>query len=175
MKSISILASACVALSMLGACSSKSNIITIPTSQSAADAANHVKLPTNSLNTGPRYHMPKATAFRMTGDYANNVAVTIGPDGNLVYFPDPRDISDDSCPLEIGDGWWLNRQGLSAGSVFTKWTFEEYRNLKSVPSAKEIKEAIIPGAVVSDFRYIPVSINKVKEMTPEQIRNAMKL
>lgn len=94
--------------------------------------------------------MPKASAFRMNGDYANNVAITLNPDGSLAYFPDPSDISANSSPLEIGNGWWLNRQGISAKSVFTKYTFAEYSKLKTVPSIAELKASVIPGSRVSN-------------------------
>lgn len=92
--------------------------------------------------------MPKATVFRMSGDYADHVAVTLNPNGSLAYFPAPTDLTANSKPYDLGDGWYLNRQGLGTNSVFTKWTFEEYRSLPSVPSQQEILNAIIPGAKV---------------------------
>ena len=103
---------------------------------------------------------PMATAFRMTGDYADHVAVTVGDDGRIVYYPAPTDLTSNSAPLQIGDGWWLNRQGLGPNSVFTKWTFAEYRALKKAPTQEEIKAAIIPDARVSDFRRL--------DMTPSE-------
>ncbi|MBD5357762.1 MAG: hypothetical protein HDR88_12275 [Bacteroides sp.] len=103
--------------------------------------------------------IPKATAFRMTGDYANNVAVTLGPDGNLTYYPAPSDISKRSIPTSLGDGWYLNNQGLNANSVFTKYTFDEYSKLPSAPSPQQLKEAIIPGARVENMIQLPYSIN----------------
>lgn len=110
--------------------------------------------------------MPKATAFRMTGDYADKVAVTFGADGRLVYYPAPSDISAASRPLDLGNGWWLNRQGLSANSVFTKWTFDEYAALKKTPSQEEIKAAVIPGARVSEMRQLPYTISEASSNLP---------
>ncbi len=107
--------------------------------------------------------MPKASAFRMNGDYANNVAITLNPDGSLAYFPDPSDISANSSPLEIGDGWWLNRQGISAKSVFTKYTFAEYSKLKTVPSIAELKASVIPGSRVSNMRELPFTISEAPQ------------
>lgn len=107
------------------------------------------------LSSQPVGMLPKPTAFRMSGDYSDNVAITLDSQGNLVYFPDPRDISADSKPTPLGDGWWLNRQGLSGNSVFTRYTFEEYSKLEHVPSIKELKAAIIPGAKVTQIRVLP--------------------
>ena len=106
--------------------------------------------------------MPKATAFRMTGDYADNVAITIGADGQLTYFPAPSDISKASAPTSLGGGWYLNNQGLSANSVFTKYTYEEYSKLPTVPSQDELKAAVIPGARVEDMIQLPYSISDAK-------------
>ena len=96
----------------------------------------------------------KASAFKMTGDYSNNVAVTLNPDGSFAYYPAPSDISVNSKPVDLGNGWWLNRQGLSPNSVFTRYTYEEYSKLPSVPSQQELKAAIIPGARVSDWKQL---------------------
>lgn len=106
--------------------------------------------------------MPKATAFKMTGDYANNVAVTIGSNGELTYYPAPSDITNASAPTSIADGRYLNNQGLSANSVFTKYTYEEYSKLPSVPSQEELKAAIIPGARVADMIQLPYTIGDAK-------------
>lgn len=105
------------------------------------------------------YALPNATIFRMNGDYADHVAVTLRPDGTLAYYPAPTDIMANSAPYDLGNGWWLNRQGISSNSVFTKWTFDEYHALKTVPSQQEIIDAIIPGARVEEMRQIPVSLS----------------
>lgn len=113
----------------------------------------------NANNTSN--YMPKATAFVMSGDYSNNVAITLSPDGNLIYFPAPSDITVDSAPVELGNGWWLNRQGLGQNSVFTTYTFEDYSKLGSTPSIEELKAAIIPGAKVVQFIELPWTLQEV--------------
>lgn len=106
-------------------------------------------------NSKPVTAMPKASAFRMSGDYADKVAITVGADGKLLYFPDPHDITAESAPINLGDGWWLNRQGISANSVFTTYTFSQYAALSRVPSAAALKAAIIPGAKVTEMQELP--------------------
>ncbi len=122
-------------------------------SQAAADiqeAASPVAL------TGGVAYIPRATVFRMSGPYADHVAVTLGADGNLTYFPAPTDISENSLPVYLGKGWWLNRQGLGPNSVFTTWTMAEYAKLTSTPTAAQIKAHIIPDARVTEFRSTSV-------------------
>ena len=108
-------------------------------------------------------YLPNATAFRMSGDYANNVAVTLSPEGELVYFPAPTDITADSEPISLGEGWWLNNQGLGPNSVFTKYTFAEYAALPEVPSLEQIKLSIIPGAKVTGFMELPMKIGEANK------------
>ena len=117
--------------------------------------------------------MPDATAFRMSGDYANNVAVTLGPNGELLYFPAPTDITADSEPVELMDGWWLNNQGLGPNSVFTKYTFAEYASLPEVPSVEQLKLSVIPGAKVTDFMELPFKIGNTSQNI-EEIKNFIK-
>lgn len=121
------------------------------------------------MNSQPRNIVLKASAFRMSGNYANNVAVTLDSSGRLTYFPAPSDISAVSAPLEIGNGWWLNRQGIGPGSVFTRYTFSEYAALPAPPSPQEIKEAIIPGAVVTEFRTLPISASDAAKLPPSDL------
>lgn len=104
--------------------------------------------------------IPKATAFKMSGDYADNVAITIDGNGRIVYYPAPTDLTKASKPVSLGNGWWLNRQGISANSVFTKYTFEEYCKLKTPPTQQELKDAIIPGARVIQMVQLPMSISE---------------
>lgn len=106
--------------------------------------------------------LPDATAFRMSGNYANNVAVTLSQDGELLYFPAPSDITADSEPVSLGDGWWLNNQGLGPNSVFTKYTFAEYAALPEVPSPEQLKLSIIPGAKVTGFIELPMKIGEAQ-------------
>lgn len=146
-----------VMIALCVSCSQKSSVYTVTTKQTS-DA--QVRQPVDRLIGGaPRGVNPNATIFRMSGDYANNVAVTISADGELVYFPAPTDITAYSEPISLGDGWWLNCQGLGPNSVFTKYTFAEYSSLSEAPSPQTIKMSIIPGARVTQFMELPMKLN----------------
>lgn len=119
-----------------------------------------VKISPRGGDVQPLSYMPNATAFRMTGDYANNVAITLSPEGELIYFPAPSDITADSEPISLGEGWWLNNQGLGPNSVFTKYTFAEYAALPEVPTPEQLKHSIIPGAKVSGFMELPMKVGE---------------
>ena len=128
------------------------------TANSGSDSGEiSVKLPPM---TGHQLMNPDATIFKMSGDYANNVAVGLNADGSLSYYPAPTDLSKESAPYELGNGWYLHRQGIGPNAVFTRWTFSEYMALPQAPSREEIKSAIIPGARVTEMETIPLSLDE---------------
>lgn len=137
-------------VSMAAGCSKKST----DAAQAQPETPEQLQIASSPLSS-----MPKATAFKMSGDYADNVAVTLNSDGTLLYYPAPSDITSNSAPYALGDGWYLNRQGVSSNSVFTKWTFEEYSRMKQTPTRREIMDAIIPGAKVIEMIQLPVSLS----------------
>lgn len=104
--------------------------------------------------------IPNATIFRMSGDYSGNVAITLNSDGTLAYYPDPSDITSHTAPYPLGGGWYLNRQGIGPDSRFTTYTFEQYGSLGKLPSHKELLNAVIPGAEVTEFIEIPMSFSQ---------------
>ena len=101
---------------------------------------------------------PKAVAYRMSGDYADNVPVTLAADGVIISYPAPGDLTDRSAPLPLTDGWWLDRRGISANSVFTRYTYSEYRALPATPTPAELKASVIPGARVTVTLQLPMTV-----------------
>lgn len=124
------------------------------------------------VGTGAALAIPKATAFKIDPKYADHVAITLNSDGTITYFPAPTDITPDSAPVPLGDGWYLNRQGISSNSVFTNWTFAQYAALKQVPTIAELKQNIIPGARVETFATLPCNVNEAPSKL-EMIRKAL--
>ena len=151
-------------LMVFGACSRNSTYTYVDNSVALGYSGNKVRQNNSSdaVMTRPAGMIPKATAFKMSGNYADNVAITLDGNGNITYFPAPSDISKSSKPEKLTGGWWLNRQGISNNSVFTKYTFEEYASLPSVPSLKELRDAIIPGANVTEMIVLPYNISEAQ-------------
>lgn len=112
-------------------------------------------------STGAVSAMPKAVAYRMSGDYADNVAIALTPDGkSILSYPAPTDLRKDSAPLSLGDGWWLSRCGITQNSVFTTYTYAAYSALKQTPTPAELMKAVIPGARVTQIERL--------SMTPQE-------
>lgn len=156
----------------LGACSHKSapqmaDEVVVETTSVAVGYPASENVSTNTAGPkikmlNPEGIMMKATAFKMSGDYVNNVAVSLDAAGNLTYYPAPSDINANSMPISLGDGWYLNRQGLGPASVFTSYTFKEYAALPQTPSRQQIKDAIIPGAMVTEFTELPCTLSQAQ-------------
>lgn len=100
---------------------------------------------------------PKGVVYRMSGDYSDNVPVTLGADGSLVSYPAPTDIRDGSRPLPLADGWWLDRRGVTSSTVFTRYTYAGYASLKQAPEPAALLDAVIPGARVTVVRQLPMT------------------
>lgn len=106
---------------------------------------------------GPSQYRPKAVIYQTNGDYADNVPVALDTDARgLLSYPAPTDITENSAPLKLVGGWWLDRcGGIGANTAFLKYTYTEYRNLKRVDAAM-LMDAILPGAHVTEVRTLPV-------------------
>lgn len=152
-------------LLITGACS-RNTSGSVETPNSVVTSLTVTKKPVSGVK--PVSAVLKASVFKMSGDYSDNVAIGIGADGKLTYFPAPSDIDINSAPVSLGDGWWLNRQGLGKGYRFTRYTFEEYSKLPEVPSMQELLDAVIPGAVVTEIRMLdipaPEAMDRIEEI-----------
>ena len=117
-----------------------------------------------AVRGGASNMLPKAVAYTMSGDYADHVAVTLTPDGkSIVSYPAPTDLTENSTPVPMGDGWYLSRCGITAQSHFTRYTYEQYRALKQAPTPQQLLDSLIPGAVVTSLRTLPMTLQEAIE------------
>ncbi len=114
--------------------------------------------------------IPKAVIYTMNGDWSQYVPVNVTEDGaTLISFPAPSDIKAFSTPVNVGDGYWLDRRGIGPNTVFTRWTYAEYSQLPTVPAPDEILDNIIPGARVTEILELPLPAS-VAAKQPSKIR-----
>lgn len=109
----------------------------------------------------PQMALPCAVVYKMNGDYADCVPVTVSPDGNtIVSYPAPSDLTSESTPLPVADGYLLDRRGVNVNTRFLRLTYNQYRALPQAPSLDQIKADIIPDARVIDLHRLPISLNQ---------------
>lgn len=143
----------------LGGCNTPAkNLIPAPVAAEIAD---------DGFRNSPARYMPRAVAYRTSGNYDDNVPVTLSADGStLQSFPAPTDVTPEvSTPIRLCDGYLLDRRGISPRSVFTRYTYAEYASLKKVPTTAELLKAVIPGAVVTEIVEFPFTTTEAEADT----------
>lgn len=142
LTNITLCAALCVSVA---ACSSRKSAVVEPATVAAVPST-------------PMKALPKAVVYKMSGDAtAQNVPITVAPEtGEIISYPGPGDIAGQE-PISLGNGWLLDRRGISENTRFTRWTYAEYQALKQPPTLSEIKAAIIPGARAVDLRRLPMT------------------
>lgn len=110
--------------------------------------------PKGAAGSMPVQAIAKAVVYRMSGPYADHVAIALAPDGSVLSYPAPSDLSDNSIPLPLADGWYLSRTGITPSSVFLTYTIDSYRALPQAPAPSQLLEAVIPGAHVVELRTL---------------------
>ena len=110
--------------------------------------------------------MPKASIYRMSGDCPELVPVNVAPSGDeLISYPAPSDLLPGSEPLQLADGWWLDRRGISKNTRFTTYTYSQYRNLTEAPAPGQILQNLDPECRITDIRTLPMSLTEALQDT----------
>ncbi len=90
---------------------------------------------------------PPTIIYKTKMDYSRMVAITLNDDKTeVVAYPDPTDISKKAksvYPTLLENGFLLDNRGVSKNAVFISMTYEEYANLTSAPSLKEMYAKIL--------------------------------
>lgn len=103
---------------------------------------------------------PKAIAYKMSGQVsALNVPINVDDRGNIINFPDPKDLRD-AEPIALKNGYLLDRRGVNANTRFLRYTYEEYSSLNTPPSLSELKAAIIPDARIAEIVRLPMTVDQ---------------
>ncbi len=105
--------------------------------------------------------LPSAIVYKTVSDFFDNVPVALSHDGNsLVSYPDPADITPDQMPLLLHDGYLLDRRGIGNNVAFTSYSYEEYADLKSVPTQSELMRSIVCKAPLMAMYRLPITAHE---------------
>lgn len=110
----------------------------------------------------PSTYIPAAIVYKTSGDYNNNVPITLTADGKIASYPAPTDITDSSTPIQLIDGWLLDRRGISKNTAFTTYTYDEYRKLKQAPTQEELLDHIIKDAKITAIMQLPMRLQEAE-------------
>ena len=91
--------------------------------------------------------LPHAIIYKTTKDYTNNVPVNLSEDKTkIVSYPHPSDLfigKDLALPTQLQNRYLLDNRGIGKNVAFLKYTYEEYSQLKDVPTIQELQDNII--------------------------------
>ena len=148
MKPINTLILAGIAVAMVGCTTTADNTAILSLKEN----------PVTASKSTPQY-LPKVRVYKTNIPVNNHPAVRVSNSGQeLVYYPDPRDIHENSRPVELAGGWYLDRQGaIGDGTRFLTYTFEEYAALPTVPKASELLESLQKEACVTAIRTLDIT------------------
>lgn len=150
----------------LGGCKSVAPAAVENNSSKTQDSQPDIKIgdqitlqPSTDMNS-PARMIPKALIYKMSGEYADNVPITLNDQRTApLSFPAPGDLGAFARPLPLAGGYWLDRRGISANSVFTCYTYAEYAALPQAPAIAELMASVIPGAVITEIVQLPVTVS----------------
>lgn len=98
-------------------------------------------------NSGMANDQAPVIIYKTTGDYYNNVPVTLNEaKDRIVAFPAPGDLlilGKPALPVKLKSGFLLDSRGIGPGAVFTSYTYDEYSAMEAPPSLREMYDRII--------------------------------
>lgn len=93
--------------------------------------------------------------YRTKGDLKNNVPIMLSGDGKTILsYPHPKDLRATdglSVPVELENGWLLDRRGIGMNTAFLGMTYSEYAALENAPSLTELDAAITDRDPLTDL------------------------
>lgn len=85
--------------------------------------------------------------YKTNANYNNLVPVLLSDDKTeIISYPDPKDLKDGSIYLQpslLANGYILDNKGINKNVAFLKLTYQEYAELKEIPSLKVLYGYII--------------------------------
>lgn len=129
---------------------------------SSSSAPLTVKADVPVMGSRPLTAMPKAVVYKMNGDYSSLVPVTLDASrSKIVSYPAPTDLSEQSTPLPLGNGWYLDRRGgIGPNTAFLKYTYPQYMSLPQAPSPSALLCDIVADARVTETKVLPMTLGQ---------------
>lgn len=154
---------AMIALSCLSiaGCATSKKTVDANTSASARTETGVMPMPGKTLGGQEAAVRPMAIVYKTNGNFNDNVPITLSADRKeIISFPAPSDISVSSAPIQLAEGYLLDRRGIGENTAFTQYTYESYSALKRAPSLKLLNESIIRGAEVVEIVRLPMTLTE---------------
>lgn len=116
------------------------------------------KLGDSSMTSVTSRFVPNAVIYKTKMDYSQLVPVNLdATKSRIVSYPHPTDVSRNSTPLKLINGWLLDRRGITQNSAFTSFTYDEYSKFTNAPKIRILQEKIIDDDPFIAIIQLPIS------------------
>lgn len=109
----------------------------------------------NEPSAAPVAALPPVIIYKTVKDYSRNVPVILSDDkSKIISFPGIRDIyyrNDFAYPVELANGFLLDRRGINENVAFLSYTYEEYSKLARTPSPENLYQKILDRDPVAEM------------------------
>lgn len=122
---------------------------------------------------------PCTIVYKTKADYSQLVPIKLNVAKTRVEgFPAPSDLyrfGQLSTPVALGNGYLLDRQGISVNSAFLSVTYEEYKRFRNTPNPSWLMENIKDKNPFTEFYCIdiePLNIDTLKHIMQEKFKDS---
>ncbi len=103
----------------------------------------------------PSYAVQQTIVYKTIGDFGNLVPITMNENRTeIISYPAPIDLITDgkpTTPTKLKNGYLLDNRGITANTVFLKYTYENYIKLENAPSLEEMMKNIAEKHPLSEL------------------------
>ena len=149
MKALLLLASV---LMITGCCGQKDAAQTQATEETGPTAGGEKLTPVPAPDMAAT---ARVVVYRTRANVQDHVPVTLSEDGTaIVSYPDPTDLRAPGglpLPVQLEQGWLLDRRGVGVNSAFLDMTYAEYAALDEPPSMIEMSGALQDRQPITDM------------------------
>ncbi len=96
--------------------------------------------------TNPSYAVQQTIVYKTIGDFGNLVPITMNESRTeIMSYPAPTDLNINgkpTTPTRLKNGYLLDNRGITANTVFLKYTYEIYSKFDNAPSLEEMMKSI---------------------------------
>ena len=97
-------------------------------------------------------HGTPIIVYRTKQDHSEHVPVIMNDDRSaIVSYPHPSDLKGDVRPVDLGNGYLLDRRGIGPNVAYLDMTYAQYAALSTAPSLAELQAHIIDRDPLSEL------------------------
>lgn len=122
--------------------------------------------------------------YKTKQDFSQNVPISMNKERTKITgFPAPSDIIINGVlqtPIQLEDGYFYDRRGISNNTVFIKLTYQAYSKLAKNPSIPQLMDLIIEKHPITEVYSCPnlpqaSNLNTLNELVKSGFKDCQKI